>query len=52
MASPGREKDSRAARKRYVPPELKEFGRIADLTTALDSMGAMDGGTVMGLKRT
>jgi hypothetical protein len=52
MESSQANSDADAPRRRYAAPELKEFGRIAELTLALDNMGAMDGGTAMGLMRT
>jgi hypothetical protein len=37
--------------KPYTTPELAEYGRIEELTQAVDMSGAMDGGT-MGINRT
>jgi hypothetical protein len=37
--------------KPYAKPALTEYGRIAELTRAVDMIGAMDGGK-MGINRT
>jgi hypothetical protein len=36
----------------YVSPQLTQYGRIADLTRAVDFKGKADGGAVLFMRKT
>jgi hypothetical protein len=41
-----------SGRKPYATPQLTEYGRIADLTRAVDFQGMADGGTKVFMRKT
>ncbi len=43
---------TKAKSKTYKQPRLIEYGNIQQLTQAVGNMGMMDGGSVMGAKKT
>lgn len=41
-----------SAKRPYIPPKLLVYGNLTELTQASGNMHMLDGGMVMGMKRT